>query len=216
MDKFKKILSLFVTMLKIGLFTFGGGYAMIAILEREFVEKKKWLTNDEFLDIIGIAESTPGPIAINSSTYIGYKQAGVLGSVFSTLGVVIPSFVIILIISLFFDKFLSLEYVNYAFRGIQACVAFLILNAGIKMLTKLKINFLNVFFCSVTFICMIVFTLLSVSFSSIFYILIGGSVSLFAYSVTYFCKKNKNKTMQTDGVSQDNVEKTDFDEKEEK
>ncbi len=216
MDKFKKILSLFVTMLKIGLFTFGGGYAMIAILEREFVEKKKWLTNDEFLDIIGIAESTPGPIAINSSTYIGYKQAGGLGSVFSTLGVVIPSFVVILIISLFFDKFLSLEYVNYAFRGIQACVAFLILNAGIKMLTKLKINFLNVFFCSVTFICMIVFTLLSVSFSSIFYILIGGGISLFVYSVTYFCKKKKNKTAQADGVFQEKVEKVDFDEKEEK
>lgn len=216
MDKFKKILSLFVTMLKIGLFTFGGGYAMIAILEREFVEKKKWLTNDEFLDIIGIAESTPGPIAINSSTYIGYKQAGVLGSVFSTLGVVIPSFVVILIISLFFDKFLSLEYVNYAFRGIQACVAFLILNAGIKMLTKLKINFLNVFFCSITFICMIVFTLLSVSFSSIFYILIGGGISLFVYSVTYFCQKKKNKTAQADGVFQEKVKKVDFDEKEEK
>ncbi len=205
MKKFKIILSLFLTMLKIGLFTFGGGYAMIAIFEREFVEKKKWLTNEEFLDIIGIAESTPGPIAINSSTYIGYKQAGVLGSVFATLGVVIPSFVIILIISLFFDKFLSLEYVNYAFHGIQACVSFLILNAGIKMLKKLKVNFLNFFLCSVTFVCMILFTLFSVRFSSIFYILIGGGISLAIYTAIFISKKNKNqsKTLEKQNKLQD-------------
>ena len=111
MKKTNMIFELFFTMLKIGLFTFGGGYAMIALLENEFVEKKKWLSKDEFLNIAAIAESTPGPIAINSATYIGYKNAGVLGSVFATLGVCIPSFVIIFIISLFFDAFLNLTYV---------------------------------------------------------------------------------------------------------
>ena len=104
MKKIKLLFSLFITMFKIGLFTFGGGYAMIAILEREFVEKKKWLEHDEFMDIIAIAESTPGPIAINSSTYIGYKQSGVLGSLFATLGVVLPSF-----ISLNYHKLQSLK-----------------------------------------------------------------------------------------------------------
>jgi chromate transporter len=138
MKKLKLLLTLFVTMFKIGLFTFGGGYAMIAIIEREIIERKKWIGNDEFLDIIAIAESTPGPLAINSATFVGYKIAGVLGSVFATLGVVLPSFIIIYIISLFFDAFLSIVWVGYAFRGIQVAVAFLIFNAGIKMLKKLK------------------------------------------------------------------------------
>ena len=122
----KKYLSLFLTMLKIGLFTFGGGYAMIALLENEFVEKKKYIGKDEFLDMVALAESTPGPIAINSATYLGYQRLGILGSVVATLGVVIPSFVIIFTISLFFDAFLSLTLVEYAFRGIQACVEKLI------------------------------------------------------------------------------------------
>ena len=91
-------LKLFLTLFKIGLFTFGGGYGMIALLENEFVERKKWIEHDEFMDIIVIAESTPGPIAVNSATYIGYKMAGVLGSVFATLGVALPSFIIIYII----------------------------------------------------------------------------------------------------------------------
>ena len=150
--KKKKILTLFLTFLKIGAFTFGGGYAMIAILENEFVENKKWMTKEEFLDMVAIAESTPGPIAINSATYIGYRQAGFWGSLLSTLGVVLPSFVIIYIISLFFDKFLQFEYVQYAFKGIQACVVYLILSAGIKMLKGLKKTALNIIICMGLFI----------------------------------------------------------------
>jgi chromate transporter len=119
MKKSKLVFTLFLTMLKIGLFTFGGGYGMIALLENEFVAKRKWITKEEFLDMIAIAESSPGPIAINSSTYIGYKKAGFLGSLFATIGVCIPSFVIIFIISLFLDAFLKLTYVAYAFKGIQ-------------------------------------------------------------------------------------------------
>ncbi|MBR7099399.1 MAG: chromate transporter, partial [Clostridia bacterium] len=125
MSKSKKYASLFLTMLKIGFFTFGGGYAMIALLENEFVSKKKWLEKDAFLDVAAIAESTPGPIAINAATYIGYKNAGVVGSVIATLGICIPSFAIIYAISLFFDAFLSLTYVAYAFKGIQICVVYL-------------------------------------------------------------------------------------------
>ena len=100
MKKSKLILTLFLCFFKIGAFTFGGGYAMLSLLENEFVSKKGWLTKDEFLDMLAIAESTPGPIAINSATFIGYKTAGVLGSTFATLGVVLPSFIIIFVISL--------------------------------------------------------------------------------------------------------------------
>ena len=174
MKKIKGYLSLFLTMLKIGLFTFGGGYAMIALLENEFVEKKKWLEKDEFLDVAAIAESTPGPIAINAATYIGYKKVGIIGSIIATLGICIPSFVIIYVISLFFDAFLSLTLVAYAFKGIQICVVYLILTAGLKMLKQMKKIAFNIIIISITLICMVVFSLFAVKFSTIFYILISG------------------------------------------
>ena len=139
----KLICSLFITFLKIGAFTFGGGYAMIALLENEFVEKKKWLEKSEFLDMVAVAESTPGPVAINSATYIGYKIAGFAGAAMSTLAVCIPSFFVIYGISLFFDQFLSLRWVSCAFHGIQVCVVYLILTAGLKMLKSIDKNTLN-------------------------------------------------------------------------
>ena len=133
MSKNKLILRLFFTMLKIGLFTFGGGYAMIALLENEFVSEKKWIDNEEFMDMVAIAESTPGPIAINAATWIGYRVAGFFGSLVATLGMCIPSITVVFVISLFFEAFLSLRVVAAAFRGIQAAVIFLILGAGLKI-----------------------------------------------------------------------------------
>lgn len=206
MEKLKRVLRLFLAMFKIGLFTFGGGYAMIAIIEREIVEKKQWINHDEFVDLIAIAESTPGPLAINSATYVGYKIAGVLGSVFATLGVVLPSFIIIFIISLFFDAFLAIEWVAYAFRGIQAAVAFLILNAGIKMLKKVKKSVFGIIMTSLTVLCFVTLSLLAVSFSSIFYILIGGVVGLTAYLITYI-KTRKQKTIVQMGSDLNDGEK---------
>lgn len=197
MKKFKLIISLFLTMFKIGLFTFGGGYAMIAIFERELVERKKWISHEEFMDVIAIAESTPGPLAINSATYIGYKIRGFFGSFFATLGVVLPSFIIIFIISLFFDKFLSLTYVEYAFRGIQACVAFLILSAGIKMFRHLKKTVFNILLTTLTVVIMTIFSLFAVNFSSIFYILIGGVVGLSFFLIKYL-KERSEKTKHVD------------------
>ena len=191
MRKVKGYLSLFLTMLKIGLFTFGGGYAMIALLENEFVEKKKWLEKDEFLDVAAIAESTPGPIAINAATYIGYKNSGMIGSMIATLGICIPSFVIIYAISLFFDAFLSLTLVAYAFKGIQICVVYLILTAGLKMLKQMKKNVFNMIIISITLICMIVFSLFAVKFSTIFYILISGACGVAVYLLGKIRKEEK-------------------------
>ena len=191
MRKIKGYLSLFLTMLKIGLFTFGGGYAMIALLENEFVEKKKWLEKDEFLDVAAIAESTPGPIAINAATYIGYNNLGIIGSIIATLGICIPSFVIIYAISLFFDAFLSLTLVAYAFKGIQICVVYLILTAGLKMLAHMKKNAFNIIIISTTIICMVVFSLFAVKFSTIFYIMISGACGVVVFLLGKIRKEEK-------------------------
>ena len=191
MKKIKGYLSLFLSMLKIGLFTFGGGYAMIALLENEFVEKKKWLEKDEFLDVAAIAESTPGPIAINAATYIGYKNAGIIGSIIATLGICIPSFIIIYAISLFFDAFLSLTLVAYAFKGIQICVVYLILTAGLKMLAHMKKNAFNITIISITLICMVVFSVFAVKFSTIFYIMISGACGVVVYLLGKIRKEEK-------------------------
>ena len=168
-------------MLKIGLFTFDGGYAMIALLENEFVSKKEWIEKDEFLDMVAIAESTPGPIAINAATYIGYKMLGFLGSLTATVAVCIPSFVIIYVISLFFDAFLSLTIVARAFRGIQVCVIYLILSAGIKMLRQTKKTLFNCVILTTVVAFMLIFSVFAVKFSTVFYILICGAVGVFVY-----------------------------------
>lgn len=180
MKKRSILWTLFLTMLRIGAFTFGGGYAMIALLQDEFVEKKKWIDKDEFLDLVAIAESTPGPIAINSSTYIGYRMGGFIGAVVSTIAMCIPSFVIIYLISLFFDAFLQLEIVAIAFRGIRVCVVFLILSAGWKMLKGIHKDPLSIVILSMTILLMIIFSICSVNFSTIFFILIAGLAGLTA------------------------------------
>lgn len=188
--KAKNILwTLFITMLKIGLFTFGGGYAMIALLENEFIEKKKWIEKDEFLDMAAIAESTPGPIAINAATYIGYKTAGLAGAVVSTVAVCIPSFVIIYIISLFFDAFLEMKLVEYAFKGIQVCVLYLILSAGVKMLREMKKTPFNIAVFLGVLVIMTAFSLFAVKFSTVYYIFICGFLGV-AFS---FLSKLKDK-----------------------
>ena len=198
MDKLKRALALFWAMFKIGLFTFGGGYAMVAMFERELVENKKWLKKDEFIDVIAIAESTPGPIAINTATYVGYKQCGVLGSVFATLGVILPSFIIIFLISLFFDRFLQLKWVQFAFKGIQSCVVFLILYAGFNMLKAIKKNAINLIVLLSTIVCLVAFSLFAISFSSIFYILIGGAIGLIIYCIETIKNHKNKKKVQSD------------------
>ena len=189
MKKKTNFFEMFLSFFKIGLFTFGGGYAMLALIESELVEKKKWISKEEFLDMVAIAESTPGPIAINSATYIGYKRAGVLGSALSTLGVVLPSFIIIFVISLFLEAFLAVELVAYAFRGIQACVVYLIISAGWKMLKGLKKNAMSVSILCIVTLTMVALSVFAVSFSTIILILFSGCVGLAVYFVGKASKK---------------------------
>ena len=177
------LLSLFWVFFKTGLFTFGGGYAMIASLREEVVEKKKWLSEDEFMQVIAIAESTPGPIAINMATYVGYKKRGVMGSALATFGMVLPSLVIIYTISLFLDAFMANKYVAYAFVGIKCAVAFLIIKAGLNMFNKLPKKPLELIVFGIVFLLMIAFELLSVGFSSILLIIIGGIIGIVAYAL---------------------------------
>ena len=177
----KKYIDLFIIMLKIGLFTFGGGYAMIALLENEFVSRRKWIEKNEFLDMVAIAESTPGPIAINAATYIGYRVLRFRGSLIATVGVCIPSFAIIYVISLFFDKFLSLTLVANAFKGIQICVIYLIFSAGVKMLKGISKTPFNVITIIAVMSAMIITSILAVNFSTIYYILICGICGVVLY-----------------------------------
>ena len=131
------MMELFFTFVKIGLFTFGGGYAMISMIENNCVEKKAWITHDEMMDVTVIAESTPGPIAINCATFTGYKKAGFLGALAATLGIVVPSFIVIFLISMFLDNFLEITIVANAFKGIKVGVGLLILDAAITMINKM-------------------------------------------------------------------------------
>lgn len=132
-DLLKRTLNLFLTFFKIGAFTFGGGYAMVGLIHKEMVEKKKWISDEEMLDIIAIAESTPGVIALNTATYVGAKVAGVLGAFFASIAVMLPSVIIITAISFAIEEFGNNKYVKWAFLGIRSAVAALILNAAIKL-----------------------------------------------------------------------------------
>ena len=184
---------LFGTFFKIGAFTFGGGYAMVALLEHEFVERKQWVTREEFLDMVAIAESTPGPVAVNSATYIGYKIGGVAGAAASTLAVCLPSFAVIYAISLFFDQFLQLTVVAHAFRGIQVCVIYLILSAGIRMLQNLQRTGFNTAVVLVVLTAMVSCSMLAVNFSSIFYILLSGAAGVLVYAMHRVRKGERTK-----------------------
>lgn len=157
---------------------------MISQIKDVFVEKKKWLKEDELFEIVTIAESTPGPIAINMATYVGYKKKGILGSIFATIGVVLPSFVIIFLISLIFEKFISIKAVKYAFVGINVGVSFLILKTGLLMFKKIEKKFIPVLVFVIVFSLLILFELLAIQLSSIMFILVGGIIGVIYYSIT--------------------------------
>lgn len=175
--------TLFFTFFKIGLFTFGGGYAMIALLEEEFIQRRKWLDKDEFLDMTAIAESTPGPVAINSATYLGYKLAKVPGAATATVAVCLPSFLIIYAISLFFEQFTQLTVIANAFKGIQVCVIYLIFSAGVRMLKALDKSLFAIGVFAAVMLVMVGLSLAGVSVSSILLILLSGAAGVAAWLI---------------------------------
>ena len=183
-----KYWKLFLEFFKIGLFTFGGGLSMIPLIQKTVVEKNKWITDEEMVDMIAISESTPGPIAINCATFIGYKVGKIWGGILATLGVVLPSFIIICIISIFYDKFIQVEVIKWAFLGIKAGVAALILNAGIKIFKKSEHNLF-----SIAIMLLAIEIALFTSIHTVFVIIFGLVVGVFFYILLYHFDKKKEE-----------------------
>lgn len=179
----KILLDLFLVFFKIGLFTFGGGYAMLALIEDICVEKKKWITHEEMMDITVIAESTPGPIAINLATYVGYKLRKIPGALIATIGMIIPSFFIVFLISQFLDRFLEIKWVSSAFQGIKIAVAILIIDAAIKMIRKMKKKPFQITMMIAALISMLVINVLALHVSSLVIMLAGAAAGLIFYAV---------------------------------
>lgn len=143
-EKLINLLTIYWTMFKIGITTFGGGYAMVAIIDRELSDRKHWIEKEELLNYIAISQITPGVIAVNVSTFVGRKKGGVLGAIFATLGVITPSIIIILIIAALLTNFADNEYIKHAFAGIRVCVCVLIINATIGFIRKTVVDLLTI------------------------------------------------------------------------
>ena len=185
------LIELFFTFAKIGLFTFGGGYAMISLIEDICVDKKKWITHGEMMDVTVIAESTPGPIAINCATYVGYRKGRLPGAVIATLGMVLPSFVIIFIISKYLDRFLEITWVANAFKGIKAAVGILIADAAVKMLKKMKKKPLQIIMVSCAFIVVILINIFDLNISSVIVMLAAAFVGIIVFAVRELAGKER-------------------------
>lgn len=183
------IADLFLTFSKIGLFTFGGGYAMLSLIDDSCVSKKQWITHDEMMNITVIAESTPGPIAINCATYVGYKQKGLIGAVAATVGIVLPSFCIIFLISLFLDRFLEITWVAHAFKGIKIAVGILIVDAAVRMIQKMKRKPVEITVMILACILMLIINVFSLRISSFILVLAAAIISLAYFFIRQHLKK---------------------------
>ena len=177
------LLDLFLTFAKIGLFTFGGGYAMISIIEEKCVERKKWITHEEMMNMTVIAESTPGPIAINCATFTGFKKAGIAGAIAATVGMIVPAFLVIYPISMFLDNFLELTIIANAFKGIKIAVGILILDAAINMIKKMSKKRLPEVIMVCSCIVMLCVNIFAWKFSTISLLLIAAAVSLIVFVI---------------------------------
>lgn len=172
------LIELFLTFAKIGLFTFGGGYAMISMIENVCVENKKWISHDDMMNITIIAESTPGPIAINCATFVGYKQKGLIGAIAATMGIVFPSFAIIYLIAILMDDFLEITVIANAFKGIKLAVGILILDAALKMIQKMQRKPIPIVIMVCAATLMMITNIFSLKLSSVTLVLATGIVSL--------------------------------------
>ncbi len=172
----KTFFELFLTFAKIGGFTFGGGYAMLPIMQRELIEKKKWTTNEELLNYYAVGQCTPGIIAVNVSTFVGYQKKGILGSIFSTLGVITPSVIIIMIIASFLKNFSQYPMVQNAFAGIRIAVCATVFVSIWNLWKKSVKNWTHMIFCVIAF-CLSAFT----KINPIWIVLLAGAGGIFTY-----------------------------------
>ena len=172
---------LFFTFMKIGMFTFGGGYAMISVVENACVEDKHWITHDDMMNITVIAESTPGPIAINCATFVGYKKQGLIGAAVATAGMILPSFLIIYLVARFLDSFLEISWIAHAFEGIKLAVGILIIDAGVKMLKQIPAKPVPRMVMACAFAAMLIIDIFALRVSSITLLIIAAAVSLLLY-----------------------------------
>ena len=183
------VFDLFLTFAKIGLFTFGGGYAMITFIENTCVEKKQWITHDDMMNVTVIAESTPGPIAINCAAFVGYKQKGLAGAIAATIGMVLPSFCIIFLISRFLDNFLEIAWIAHAFMGIKTAVGILILDAAVRMIRKMQKKPMPLTIMICAFAAMLAIDIYSLRVSSITLMLASALISI----TIFLIKRNTGK-----------------------
>lgn len=177
------LFDLFLTFAKIGLFTFGGGYAMISMIENACVERKQWITHDDMMNVTVIAESTPGPIAINCATFVGYRQKGFAGATVATLGMILPSFATIFLISRFLNNFLELTWIAHAFQGIKLAVGILILDAALTMIKKMHKKLVSRIIMLCSFAVMLFINIFSWNVSSISLMLVAAVVSLVIFLI---------------------------------
>ena len=180
----KLLWQLFTVFFKIGLFTFGGGYAMLSIIEDACVDRRGWITGEEMDELVVVAESTPGPVAINCATFVGARQAGLLGAVCATLGMILPSFLVILAVSRFLDRFLELPVVANAFRGVKLAVCVLILDAGRRLWLRMPKKPLPICLLLSALALSLAASLFSLRISSLVLLLGAGALSLLAYAVS--------------------------------
>lgn len=199
-SKGKNLWDLFATFFKIGAFTFGGGYAMVSVIERDLVKNKKWITENELLDMIIIAESTPGVIAVNSATFVGYKKGGVLGGITATFGAVLPSFIVILLLSYFILAVQNNIWVTAVFKGIRCAVIILIANAVIKLSKPVKKTPLSVTIMAISFVLS-----LFIGINTIYIILGGGFFGIVYYAIKYHGRSLPPEAGGRQGVREDNV-----------
>ena len=180
------LITLFLTFARIGLFTFGGGYAMLSVIEHICVTQKQWITAEDLANVTVIAESTPGPIAINCATFVGYKQKGFPGALAATLGVILPSFVIIFLISLFLDRFLEISWVANAFQGIRVAVGILIVDVAVRMIKKMPKDTLRIVILIGASVIMLLINVFFWKISVIALLLAAAAVSLAVFMIRGF------------------------------
>ncbi|MDO4491872.1 MAG: chromate transporter [Lachnospiraceae bacterium] len=187
------LLDLFLTFCKIGFFTFGGGLAMLSMIEEICVEKKQWISHEDAMTVTAVAESTPGPIAINLATYIGFQMKGTVGAVVSTTAMVLPSLILITVIAACLEGFLTIPVIANAFKGIKLAVGILVLDAALKMIRKMKKQPVTVFFLLIGCVCMLIITVFSLRISVVLLMFSSGALSLLMHCIAQSPKNQEKK-----------------------